>query len=230
MAELLIVVSTFLLTFLGLGAAGIAYAGPFAVAAGVVAMGVALRGRADGWASVGLVWPFGGRVAAYAAPTKSGGVGRFVLASLGCLLAGWTGAAVGTVLATRGFGWAPIDTARFAGIAGNPGMLLGMLAISWTTAAFGEEVLFRGFLQSRLRALLGDVRFAGLLAAVGQAVVFGLAHFYQGPTGIVVTGCVGLAFGLCRLRLKSVWPLVVAHGLIDTVAMVAMYLGAKPAA
>ena len=196
MGALLIVVSTFLLTFLGLGAAGIAYAGPFAVIAGVAALLVSQQGQSAPWASVGLVRPQG--------------AARLALATLGCVLAGWIGAAVGTLAATRGLGWAPIDTARFAGLHANAGMLLGLLAISWTTAAFGEDVLFRGFLQSRLRAWLGATRHAGLLAAVLQALLF------------------GLAFGLCRLRLRSLWPLVIAHGLIDTLSMVALYLGAAP--
>ena len=212
MGSLLLVVSTFLVTFFGLGAAGLAYAGPVAVLAGVAALRLSQHGQAAPWASVGLVRP--------------DGAGRLALATLGCLLAGWAGAVAATLLATRGLDWAPIDTARFAGLHGNASMLLGLLAISWSTAAFGEEVLFRGFLQSRLQALVGASAHSGGLAVVLQALLFGLAHAYQGPTGILVTGAVGLAFGLCRLRLRSLWPLVIAHGLIDTLSMVALYFGA----
>ncbi|WP_174754922.1 CPBP family glutamic-type intramembrane protease [Arenimonas daejeonensis] len=48
-------------------------------------------------------------------------------------------------------------------------------------------------------------------------------------TGIVVTGCIGLVFGLLYLRLRSLWPLVIAHGLVDTIGLVALYAGLMPA-
>ena len=213
-SQLLIVASTFLAAFLGLGAVGIAYAGPFAVGAGLVAM-VATQARRDlPWASIGL-----------GAPDRPA---RFALQTLIALLAGWSAALAAMLLATRGLGWAPIDTARFAGLQGDQGRLLAMLAISWTTAALGEEVLFRGFLQSRLRSRFGERRHAAELAALARAVRFGLGHAYQGATGILVSGAIGLAFGLLMLRLRTVWPLVVAHGLIDTVSMLALYSGARP--
>src|SRR5688572_30301739 len=145
-SQLLIVASTFLAAFLGLGAVGIAYAGPFAVGAGLVAVFATQRRRAHPWAAIGLGAP--------------DGAGRFALQALIGLLAGWSAALAAVLLATRGLGWAPIDTARFAGLHGNEARLLGLLAISWTSAAFGEELLFRGFLQSRLQALLGARRHA----------------------------------------------------------------------
>src|SRR5688572_14211692 len=157
-SQLLIVVSTFLAAFLGLGAVGIAYAGPFAVGAGLLAVFATQRRRTLPWASIGLGAP--------------DGAGRFAWQAFLGLLAGWSAALAAMLLATRGLGWAQIDTARFAGLHGNEARLIGLLAISWTTAAFGEEVLFRGFLQSRLQALLGQGRHAGLLAVLAQAVVF----------------------------------------------------------
>lgn len=209
--QLLIVASAFLAAFLGLGAAGIAFAGTAAVGTGLAAVVATQRRRGWPWASIGLGAP--------------AGPGRFALQVLVGLLAGWAAALAAMVLATRGFGWTGLDASRFAGVEGNLAALLGALAISWTTAAVGEEILFRGFLQSRLQALLAARPHAGLLAAVAQAVLFGLGHAYQGPTGILVSGAIGLVFGLLMLRFRTVWPLVVAHGLIDTVSMLALYAG-----
>jgi membrane protease YdiL (CAAX protease family) len=212
MSSLLFVASTFLLTFLGLGAVGLAYAGTLSVVAGIGAVAWSQRRLPAPWAAIGLGRP--------PAPL------RFVLVTLGTLLLAWTAAALATVLAVKGLGWAAMDTSRFAGLVGNAPKLLGMLAISWSTAAFGEELLFRGFLQSRLQALLGTGRYAGVAAVLLQTVAFGLAHAYQGPTGILSTAAIGLVFGLVVLRTRSLWPVIVAHGLIDTVSMVALYLGA----
>lgn len=213
-SQLLIVAFTFTATFLGLGAAGVAYAGTAAVATGLGAVFATRRWRALSWAAIGL-----------AAPS---GPGRLALHALTALLAGWCAALVAMLVAIQVFGWAPMDASRFAGIEGNFAGLLGALALSWTTAAFGEEVLFRGFVQSRLRALLGARPHAGVLAAAVQAVLFALGHAYQGATGMLVSGAIGLAFGMLMLRFRSVWPLVIAHGLIDTVSMVALYGGARP--
>jgi membrane protease YdiL (CAAX protease family) len=211
--QLLIVASTFLMTYFGLGAIGIAYAGPYAVAAGMGTLWLSQRRQAWSWESIGL-----GR------PT---GAARLAGQALLALFAGWAVAAAGMLLATRGFGWAPMDVSRFD-LAGNLPRLLTLLAISWSTAAIGEEVLFRGFLQTRLRALLGAGRHAGLGAVLLQAMLFGAVHAYQGPTGILTSGLIGLVFGALMLRFRNVWPLVIAHGLIDTVAMLALYAGLGP--
>lgn len=212
--QLLIVALTFLATFLGLGAVGVAYAGTAAVGTGLAALVATHRWRRLPWRAIGLAAP--------------DGAGRFALQTLLALLLGWIAALAAMVLALRGLGWAPVDASRFAHVQGDAGALLAMLAISWTTAAFGEEVLFRGFLQSRLQALLGARRHAGLLAALLQAGAFAAGHWYQGATGVLVSASIGLAFGLLMLRFRTVWPLVLAHGLIDTASMLALYAGAQP--
>ena len=210
-SQLLIVAATFLLTFFGLGAAGLAYSGPVAVVAGVAAMAWANRRHEAPWTSIGLGKP--------PAPV------RFALTTVGSVLAGWAAAGAAMVLAVKGLGWAPMDVSRIA-IEGNVPVLLTMLALSWTTAAVGEEILFRGFLRSRVQALLGNGRHAGLIAVLVQAALFGLAHAYQGPTGILMTAGIGLAFGLIVLRTRSLWPVIVAHGLVDTISLLSLFAGA----
>lgn len=68
---------------------------------------------------------------------------------------------------------------------------------------------------------------AGLGAAVAiQAVLFGVAHAYLGFRGILTAGCVGLIYGalyLCNGR--NLAPLVLAHGLTDSLSLLAIYLG-----
>jgi membrane protease YdiL (CAAX protease family) len=122
----------------------------------------------------------------------------------------------------------PPNMARFAGVEGNPIELAKILVISWTTAAFGEELLFRGFLGAGLERLLGGVWAAPLIAVIAQAVLFGLAHGYQGPRGMVMSGGVGLIYGIgYLLNGRNLWPLVIAHGVTDSLAMVVLFLGLK---
>ncbi|MEO1642244.1 MAG: type II CAAX endopeptidase family protein [Pseudomonadota bacterium] len=110
-------------------------------------------------------------------------------------------------------------------------LYLIMIGIIWTTNAFGEEMVFRGFLMSRFSTLLGGTRFAWVIAAFVQAVIFGLGHAYQGLAGVIITGFVGLVFGLSYLLSKrNLWPVIIAHGLINTIGMTVLYLQAAGAA
>lgn len=211
--QILIVSCVFGITLFGLTAFGMTMAGPVAISLSGIAAVVCLRSGGESWAALGLTRQ---------RPLRMG------LVALGCAILGYVVAAIGTVVATRVLGWAPMQSGQIGAVAGNLPMLLGMLAIAWSTAAFGEELLFRGFLLGRLRALLGGGLGVGIVAAFVQALLFGLAHAYQGPTGILATGLIGLVFGLLYLRLRTLWPLVIAHGLIDTVGLLALYAGMAP--
>jgi membrane protease YdiL (CAAX protease family) len=78
------------------------------------------------------------------------------------------------------------------------------------TAGVCEEVLFRGFLLWWLAAIVGIV--PGLLIAT---LSFGLAHAYQGRSGVVKTGIVGLVMSLLYLLGGSLWPLFALHAALD---------------
>lgn len=108
-----------------------------------------------------------------------------------------------------------------------------IMGLIWTTNAFGEEMVFRAFMMSRISELLGGSRFAWILAAIVQATIFGLGHAYQGTMGIVITGMVGLVFGLgYLLSRRNLWPVIIAHGIINSVGMTFLHLqatGAIPA-
>jgi CAAX protease family protein len=84
-----------------------------------------------------------------------------------------------------------------------------------TVVPLGEELFFRG-LGVRALAFLGS-----LWAVLGTAVVFGLGHglFVAMPVFIAF----GTALGWVRLRSDSVWPGIVAHGLFNALALVAVY-------
>jgi len=91
----------------------------------------------------------------------------------------------------------------------------------WETVAFslilspaagiGEEIIYRGFLQWALATTTGDP-----ISAIGtQAVVFGMAHLYQGGLGVLRTFAIGVVLGAGTLVSGSLIPAIVAHILID---------------
>lgn len=82
------------------------------------------------------------------------------------------------------------------------------------TAGLCEEFLYRGFAMAALRR-------AGLPlwgVVLGSAVLFGLAHLYQGRGGLVGTLVLGAVFGAARIAYDSLLPVIVWHAAIDVVA------------
>jgi len=79
------------------------------------------------------------------------------------------------------------------------------------TAGVCEELLFRGFLVWVLGHALGSP-----WAVMGaQAVLFGLAHAYQGPRGMLLTGALGAFLGAVVWVTGSLWAAMVIHALMD---------------
>jgi len=143
------------------------------------------------------------------------------------LLIGTMGVTGIVQLLIRSAGVAPPDYSRFAAIRGNPKLLAMTLAIAWGTAAFGEEMLVRGFLLNRLAEMWGQSRTAWTGALFASSALFGAAHFYQGLSGMLLTGTIGLVFGTVYLAVgRNLWVTILAHGAIDTISLIALYAGA----
>ena len=60
-----------------------------------------------------------------------------------------------------------------------------------------------------------------------QAGIFAMLHLYQGWTGVIEIFVFGVAVGWLYWRSgRSLVPLILAHGIIDTMAMTDFYLDA----
>ena len=93
------------------------------------------------------------------------------------------------------------------------------------TAGICEEVLYRGFGLAALRWAAPGTGHAGLIAVT--AVAFGLAHLYQGPPGVVLTGLVGAYLGWIAIATGSLLPAMLLHALLD-LRILALPLDAVP--
>lgn len=83
------------------------------------------------------------------------------------------------------------------------------------TVAICEEFIYRGFAQHAFQNWLGGQILAGVL---GSALLFSLAHLYQGPRGLVSTFVVGLLFAGIRAWTGSLLPEILAHFVADSTA------------
>lgn len=126
------------------------------------------------------------------------------------------------------FGLSAETTEIFAELSGNTGLYIYLLlAVAWGSAAFGEELVFRGFLQSRLELAFGSNRWSAAIAVLVQAIIFGTLHSYQGAAGAILAGATGLIIGIVYLLGgRNLWACILLHGLVDTVSLTAIYLGA----
>lgn len=123
--------------------------------------------------------------------------------------------------------WPPIKAPSGVDeIRGHLSVLLMYLPVIWIFAGFGEEIAYRGFLLEKLSYMLGGTRTADVLGVLGSAVLFGFGHYYKGPAGILDSGIAGLILGAAYLISgRNIWTCVLAHGFIDTVGLLAAYLG-----
>jgi membrane protease YdiL (CAAX protease family) len=89
------------------------------------------------------------------------------------------------------------------------------------TAALCEEFLYRGFLLAQLTQWLRS----GAWAWAASSLAFGLAHVYQGWNGMLRASLLGALLAYPVIHFGSLYPSMLAHGLIDVLAFA--WLGPK---
>jgi uncharacterized protein len=157
-----------------------------------------------------------GAASAYGNPVEALGLRTFPLK--------WMGIAVGLIFVVLGFAFVlePLlhagEEQGYAPDVWRPERATAFFVngvVAATVVPFAEELFFRG-LGVRVLAFLGSG-----VAIVGTALVFGLAHGLFVALPVLVA--FAAALGWVRLRSNSVWPCVVAHGLFNALALVAVY-------
>jgi len=97
---------------------------------------------------------------------------------------------------------------------------LGFTALV-STVAVCEELIYRGFAQRVFQDWATSWVSASIavgVGVVGSAIMFSLAHLYQGPRGLVSTFVVGLLFSIVRAFTGSLVPASAAHFVADITA------------
>ena len=100
------------------------------------------------------------------------------------------------------------------------GLELALWLVLSATAGFCEEIMFRGYLQQQFRAATRSTAAAIVL----QAVVFGIAHAYQGGRRIILIAVYGALFGMLAAWRKSLRPGMIGHAMQDSFSGIAFRL------
>ena len=79
------------------------------------------------------------------------------------------------------------------------------------TAGFTEELQSRGYLQRQFHALSGSI----VAAVLGQAVIFGLMHSYQGWKQVIVISALGVLYGALAAWRKNLRANMIAQAWSD---------------
>jgi membrane protease YdiL (CAAX protease family) len=85
------------------------------------------------------------------------------------------------------------------------------------TAGVCEEFLYRGFAMAALLRL----GLSNWVVVALTSLLFGIAHTYQGKSGVIGTSLLGIVFGSFRLLYESLVPVATWHAAVDIVAGVA---------
>lgn len=82
-----------------------------------------------------------------------------------------------------------------------------------TSAGLIEELVYRGFLIFLLSNLFPGLHIYPVILI--SSMLFGVAHTYQGPVGVLKTGLAGLLFALVYVCTGSLLPGILLHFIMD---------------
>lgn len=134
----------------------------------------------------------------------------------------WHGAALAAVIGLPGLGLYLIAQGLGINVTIVPDALadhwwrMPALVLSACANSGAEEIVVVAYLLTRLRAL----GWSDNSALAASALLRGSYHLYQGLGGGIGNVVMGIVFGRYWQRAGRLWPLVIAHALIDVVAYI----------
>ncbi|UII81063.1 CPBP family intramembrane glutamic endopeptidase [Flagellimonas sp. CMM7] len=116
-----------------------------------------------------------------------------------------------------------LDLGMFKPLKNNPKFLYITLISGWIVGGLFEETIFRGFIISKFINHLPH-KTGAIFGIIFSSVIFGYLHTYQGPTGQILNGIVGLIFGIVFVvNGRNLWLNILTHGFVNTISMLVLY-------
>lgn len=119
----------------------------------------------------------------------------------------------------------PSNLNDFKHIRHNTGAYIFILIAGFVVGGFYEELVFHGFIFTRLEKIL-PARFALFISFLVANLIFAVYHFQQGPAGVLNAFIAGCAYHALMLRFnRNLWYSFFFHGFFDAIALTYIYLG-----
>ena len=140
----------------------------------------------------------------------------------------WRGTALGLVLMAVTYGLAlgaeysaqiifnyDLEAAAVRAPKADPDLSMQLVFLVSVVNGIFEELFVTGYIITSLAAR------RGVWMAINVSVVVRLLyHLYQGPIGIMTVVPMGLLYGYVYSRTRQLWPLMVAHVVLDVIGLV----------
>lgn len=117
------------------------------------------------------------------------------------------------------------DMSSYDYIRGDLADYLVLLIIGIVLGGFIEEIIFRGFLITRLSSLFRIEWLGNLIAIIVTSAAFGYGHLYYGWSGFISSGLFGVLMGLIFIKSnKMLWYSILIHGFSNVASLTLIFL------
>jgi hypothetical protein len=111
-------------------------------------------------------------------------------------------------------------TSKFGDLKGNWPHFFMIIFFIWIESIL-EELLDLGFLMNWLEKLFSTTSFATVIAVVLQAVIFGFRPSSDFSARSITVGIIGLIMGIVYIKFgRNLWPLIIAHCILNSMSMI----------
>ncbi|MBC7850382.1 MAG: CPBP family intramembrane metalloprotease [Chitinophagaceae bacterium] len=93
------------------------------------------------------------------------------------------------------------------------------------SAGVFEEIVFRGYLINFFQYVFASVPAGAAWAVITPAIIFSIAHFYQGPGAVFKILVLSLLFGMIFWHSGSLYAVILLHFFVDFISgLLSIYL------
>lgn len=118
-----------------------------------------------------------------------------------------------------------VDVDLYNKLKGNTGFYIFILIMGWVVGGLYEEIVFHGFIFSRLEKMIPG-KYATQLSFLFTSIIFGVYHIQLGGADTINALIIGAGYLALILYFKrNLWYGIFCHGTYNTLAITLLYLG-----
>lgn len=119
----------------------------------------------------------------------------------------------------------PANLNDFASIKYNTPQFIFVLVMGWLVGGFYEEIVFHGFIFSRLEKIITG-KYALAISFLITNLIFAFYHWQLGVSGAINAFLAGVVYhALMLLHKRNMWYAIFCHAVFDTIALTLLYEG-----